>query len=123
MQRLFSMFPTGAPGVALLIFRLVVAASFAYDGTNRLRLAASLWGFLGFAVAAFFLCFGFLTPYCSAVCCLVELCVLLFISGSDRFHLGISIAIAGILMILGPGEYSIDARIFGRRRLVVRPRR
>lgn len=117
------MFPAGTPGAALFVLRLLVIATFAVDGTAHMAMVTSFWILLGWALLALFLCFGFLTPYCSAVCCLAELYVLLFISGSDSFHLVVSIANGGILMILGPGAYSIDDRIFGRRLLVVPPRR
>jgi hypothetical protein len=117
------MFPTGTPGIALLALRFLVAATFVVDGTTHLAMVNSFWIFVGFALPAILLCLGFLTPYCSAAYCFVELYILLFVSGSDSFHLVVSVAVAGILTVLGPGGYSIDARIFGRRLLTVRPRR
>jgi hypothetical protein len=45
----------------------------------------------------------------------------LVIGGANEFHLAISILNAAILAVLGPGAYSIDARIFGRRILDVTP--
>jgi hypothetical protein len=117
------MFPTAAPGAALFILRLLVAATFAVDGMAHLAMVTSFWSFLGFALPALFLCFGF--PNAILLRCLLPRGVgyALFISGSDSFRLVVSIASAGLLMILGPGAYSIDARIFGRRLLMVRPRR
>lgn len=55
---------------------------------------------------------GFLTPYCAAGSCLLEL-VLLATTGSNRFQLGMSALTAAATMVLGPGAYSIDARLFG----------
>ena len=117
------MFPTGTLGAALFALRLSVTATFVVEGTAHWPLVTSLWIFLGFAIPAICLCFGLLTPYCSAICCLVELGVLLFTNGNDQFHLIVSMIDAGILAVLGPGAYSIDSRIFGRRLLIVRPRR
>jgi hypothetical protein len=42
--------------------------------------------------------------------------------GQEIFHLVISISISAALAILGPGAYSVDARIFGRKLLTVPPR-
>jgi hypothetical protein len=49
--------------------------------------------------------------------CLVQIYVLLFTGGTDQFPLEIAIVNGGILAILGPGAYSVDARIFGRKLL------
>jgi hypothetical protein len=43
--------------------------------------------------------------------------------GTNEFHLAVSILNAAILAVLGPGAYSVDARIFGRRILDVTPSR
>lgn len=79
---------------------------------------------LAFGVLAIMLCLGFLTPYCAALCCLIQMGVF-FLTGGDhsRIHLAISILNSGVLALLGPGAYSIDARIFGRRLLYFPPRR
>lgn len=122
MQRLFLMFPTGAAGAALLILRFVVATTFVVDGAAHWPLVTSLWVFLGFAIPAIFLCLGLFTPYCCVISGLVDLGVLLFTTGNDQFRLIIDMVDAGILGALGPGAYSVDSRIFGRRLLVVRPR-
>lgn len=65
---------------------------------------------------------GFLTPYCAAASCLLEL-VLLATTGSNRFQLGMSALTAAATMVLGPGAYSIDARLFGRKLIKIPPGR
>jgi hypothetical protein len=42
--------------------------------------------------------------------------------GQDMFHLVMSILTSAVLAMLGPGAYSVDGRIFGRRLLIVPPR-
>jgi hypothetical protein len=122
VQRLFSMFPTGMAGAALLVLRVTVAATLVFDGTVHWALMTSFWILSGFAVPAILLCLGFLTPYCSALSCLIQLGVLIS-TGQNEFNLAISILNSGILAILGPGAYSIDAHIFGRRLLIVASRK
>ena len=115
MQRLFSMFPTGMAGAALFALRVSAAATLLVDGTAHWALVTSFWILFAFALPAAFLCLGLLTPYFSFLSCLLQLSVPFIASSHDAFHLGISILNSGIVAVLGPGAYSIDARLFGRR--------
>ena len=105
------MFPVGLAGAALCLMRFSVAAMFLVDGSGRWSSVTSLWASLLFVVPAVLLCVGFLTPYCSITCGLVELSSLLFGMKSDQVHLSISIADTLVLAVLGPGAYSVDALI------------
>jgi uncharacterized membrane protein YphA (DoxX/SURF4 family) len=116
------MFPKGTVGAALFILRISAAATFVVEGTSHWTLVTSPWIFVGFAVPALCLCFGFLTPYCSALSCLMQMSVLVITRGQNEFHLVNSIVVGGVVAVLGPGAYSIDGRIFGRRLLTVPPR-
>lgn len=109
------MFPSGVAGAGLVVLRASVAATLLFDGTVRWSPIGSPWFFSALVVTSIFLCFGFLTPYCAVVGCLMQLGVMILPSGQDEFHLGISILNGAALAVLGPGAYSIDARIFGRR--------
>lgn len=115
VQRLYTMFPVGTAGVAILILRALVATTFLVDGTGHWALANSFWAFSGFVLLALFRGLGLLTPYCSAISFLLQMGLLIAGRPSDEFHLAISAALSGILAFLGPGAYSIDAKIFGRR--------
>lgn len=113
------MFPTGKAGAALFILRVSVAATLVVDGTAHWALVTSFWILLGLAVPTLFLCFGFLTPIGSTLSCLIQLGVLIATGDTNQFHLVVSILNSGILAVLGPGAYSLDARLFGRRLLTV----
>jgi uncharacterized membrane protein YphA (DoxX/SURF4 family) len=67
---------------------------------------------------------GVLTPYLSVVACVYAL-VNLFGSNTPMDELMFSSLIlnAVALAFLGPGAYSVDARLFGRRVVVVAPRK
>jgi phosphatidylserine synthase len=117
VQRLFSMFPTGVAGFALLLLRGLVVSTLLVDGTSGLTLAGSSPVFLPFIVVAACLGIGFMTPYCTALGCLAEIRALAVSAGGNQFHLSIAILMSVVLGILGPGAYSLDSRLFGRRLL------
>jgi len=119
MQRLFSMFPTGAAGGALLLFRLSVAAELLIDGPMHWAFTFSFWPYVGLAVVAMCLSAGFLTPYFSILSCLIELALVLKNPDWSNIHLTLACLNAGSLTMLGPGAYSLDARIFGRKVLII----
>jgi hypothetical protein len=116
------MFPTGMAGAALVFLRISVAATLIVDGASHWSLSLSFWTAPLFLIPVFLLCLGFLTPYVSTFCCLLQLAVLLITRGENGFHMSIAILDSGIVAALGPGAYSIDARIFGRRILNLPPR-
>jgi hypothetical protein len=114
MQRLFSMFPSGAPGIALVLLRLSVALTVLLVGYARrdqltvVLLAALLVLTTGIII-------GFLTPILAILAMAVQF------AGSSGFIIphnafaAISLINAAALALLGPGAYSIDAVRFGRR--------
>jgi hypothetical protein len=118
VQRLFSMFPTGAAGVALVLLRVSVAVTLV---TNVLPVGSPdvhAWEFAGLGLLGGALCLGVFTPASSVISCIVEIA-----SASDLKELGVTHLIASILItaslaMLGPGAYSVDARMFGRRLVV-----
>jgi hypothetical protein len=118
VQRLFSMFPTGAAGVALVLLRISVAAMLATNVIPSENPTVHTWEFIGLCLLVVALCLGIFTPVVSVLSCCVEITAL-----SDLRELGITHLIASILItmslaMLGPGAYSIDARMFGRRLVV-----
>ena len=116
------MFPTGTAGAALLLLRISAATTLVVDGTAHWAPMNSSWILPAFLLPTLFLCVGFLAPYASILSGLMQLAVLLFTGGENGFHLAISILSSAIVTLLGPGAYSIDALLFGRRILNVPPR-
>jgi uncharacterized membrane protein YphA (DoxX/SURF4 family) len=116
------MFPQGGPGVGLLLLRVSVAAMFL---TNSPHPGAALVSHLVFAITLLIvalLAIGFLTPITSVAVAIVGIVNLVLPHQQVLPHVFL-ISDAAALTLLGPGAYSLDSRLFGRRVLVVRPRR
>src|SRR5215813_6082244 len=108
------MFPTGMAGVGLLVLRSVVAVTLIADTSRRAFLSSVSTVDIFVALVGLCLCLGFLTPYCAALSCLLELTLLITSGTSNHLQLGMSALTASAQAALGPGAYSVDARLFGR---------
>ena len=131
LQRTFSGFPTGHPGLALLLLRLVVGGTTSsqawllitaeHAAANTSVVIASLAFVIGLA-----LIIGFMTPIASVLLSAGGLLLtvdsnvpghlLLFESGMARLDF---IVMSAALISLGPGALSLDARLYGRREIEV----
>jgi uncharacterized membrane protein YphA (DoxX/SURF4 family) len=124
VQRLFSMFPPGAPGIGLLVLRISVAAIFVLIAANRTDMSSIHPLFVGALLVTLCVAIGFLTPYLSFIVCVFALVILFGASAHSDILLMASLLLSSAALgLLGPGAYSIDARLFGRRVVVVPPRR
>ena len=122
VQRLFSMFPPGGPGIGLLLLRISVAATFVSIMATRTDVSSIHLLFVGSLLTALCLTIGVVTPYLSFVVCVCSL-VNLFgaVSHLDKLVLASLLLTSAALALLGPGAYSVDSRLFGRRVVVVPP--
>jgi putative oxidoreductase len=113
------MFPDGWPGRGLLLLRLVVGLILIHDGVYALmgapqRESSALQVIA--AVAGILLLVGLWTPIAAAIVAPSEIWIAL--AGTDHLRGTILLATLGIaLVFLGPGAQSVDALIFGRKRL------
>jgi uncharacterized membrane protein YphA (DoxX/SURF4 family) len=120
VQRLFSIFPAGVAGVGLLILRLCVTGTvllFAhfFGGLASLTISSFLM-----ATIALALCLGAFTPVSCVLLLLMQLWALTRLNGFDAVDAVIHASMTVSLLMLGPGHYSVDARLFGRRRILSR---
>jgi uncharacterized membrane protein YphA (DoxX/SURF4 family) len=133
VQRLFSSFPGGSPGIGLLLLRLVLgwrvfgavawlSACGAENQLTWLRAVALVW-----VVGSILIVIGLMTPIVQAIVG-TSFAIITF---TNILHIGplcvdtgsavLAVVMSTSLALLGPGAYSCDARLFGRRVIMIPP--
>jgi hypothetical protein len=118
LRRLYSTFAGGWPGIGLLLMRLVVGAVVLWDAGPQLWSDPPLHAIVGgamLAAAGLLLIAGLWTPIGGAVVAVVAIFEIL--TGEPAVGRLLAATIAGALTMLGPGRWSIDARLFGWKRI------
>jgi hypothetical protein len=125
LRRLYSTFAGGWPGIGLLLMRLVVGSALI------VRASSILWNDppINTTVMSVFLAGcgillipGLWTPVAGTLVALLEIWQILALAG-DRWVALLLGTIGGALAMLGPGLWSVDARLFGWKRVEVPPRK
>jgi putative oxidoreductase len=118
VQRLFSTFPNSWPGLGLLILRLATcfalyATAQTLGHTDRTHLFVQ--ALIAFEIVL--LLVGLWTPLAAVLQAMFQAVVLIL---GHQFNPAIIVAAAlGVaLALLGPGAWSVDARLFGRKIIV-----
>ena len=116
------MFPNGWPGLALLLLRVAAGILLIYDGAVPLPLGPDLQTIIVRSVAigaGSLLVLGLWTPVAGVLVTCVEVGFLLLGTAHMRSAILLG-AVGAALVALGPGSTSIDARLFGRKRVDIR---
>jgi len=121
LQRLFSIFPNGWPGAGLLVLRIASGAYLLTNGITTIAVSgASSLGSLAFAstIPGGLLLIGLWTPVVGILTALLE--ALMILKTIEEPKEGILlICVCAAIAMLGPGCWSIDSVLFGRRKLDV----
>ena len=115
------MFPTGQPGLALLLVRMALGVMLMDGLSGRLAQLGSVWFLLAPGALALALCLGFLTPVVCVLSILLQVTTFLTAGGAIEAVHVCAVLNSVALAMLGPGGYSLDARLFGRRQVVFPP--
>jgi uncharacterized membrane protein YphA (DoxX/SURF4 family) len=120
VQRLFTIFPPGFPGLALLLLRCSVAWGVLQEDYLH-RQALPWWVQASAVLISAALLVGYLTPIAALTALTWHGLVLLQLSGGD-VRVGTFLVLDAVaLALLGPGAYSLDSRLFGRRVVLLPP--
>ena len=118
MQRLFTTFANGWPGFGLFIQRLVTGILLLLHGIaplNQTSAAGPLIPQIAGAVLGLLILAGLWTPLAGALVVVVETWIALAGAGIElSFILAV---LGGTLAMIGPGAWSIDALLFGRKHI------
>jgi putative oxidoreductase len=118
MQRLYSTFARGWPGIGLLVLRATAAITAFHFSGSALVLNWSLLTTVIEGAAALLLCAGLWTPIAGSMMAGVAVWTAFSRTG-DPWPLILLAAVGVGLAMLGPGAWSIDALLFGRRRMIL----
>jgi putative oxidoreductase len=119
VQRLFSTFPNSWPGIGLLILRFAAGLSLAAVAhvVGDLTGTASLFARCAVGGVAILILIGLWTPLAAVAGAAIQIIVIGF---GHEFNLSLVVfaALGLSLAMLGPGAWSFDARLFGRKRIL-----
>jgi uncharacterized membrane protein YphA (DoxX/SURF4 family) len=118
------MFPGGWPGAGLLLLRVAAAFPLMFAGSPELRGVPHSWvhatQFIAISVGVLLLA-GLWTPIAGVLKAVIELWIVFSPGDAVLAHL-LRAALGVGLAMLGPGAWSVDARLFGRKRIDIRGR-
>lgn len=129
--RSFTKFPGGLAGVALLLLRAALgSAAFTLGGTYLSGgVDSNLWSLIVgplSIVCGLALLIGLLTPLFSVLICVSAIIITispfqLLTHNATGYNLSApyTSVIAIAVLLLGPGAFSFDARLFGRREIII----
>ncbi len=120
------MFPQGGPGIGLLLLRIAVATMFALNVTHPFGLSSDtlyVTIVIFIALISLGLLAGFFTLVLTVITAVAALANLVLSDQAIDVAYVFRFLTSAALFFLGPGAYSVDAKLYGLRVHVVPPRK
>ena len=120
MRSLNSTYPNSWHGAGLFLLRFALGCFSIVAAGHQLLVGVALFGevvLLAQIISAGVLMLGLFTPFVGLILALVELAGAAAFAGQIALTDALAAAIAISLVMTGPAAWSIDARVFGRRRI------
>ena len=111
------MFPAGAAGWGLLLLRLCAAGMLIRNVILDATVSPT-WEIAGVVLLAGAFLLGVFTPVTCCLSALLQSFVLLRAHEPNPLHFVFSFCVTAALFLVGPGAFSFDSRLFGRRLIV-----
>ena len=127
---MFSTFPDGWPGAGLMLLRaaggsVLITQGFTYFSGRELGLLPAIIAAAAIVLGVLLL-IGFLTRLVALLAAAVGICSIFALPvGLNSFDTHTTAALLAVISLsltcLGPGALSLDARLFGRREVIIPP--
>ena len=112
------MFPAGAAGWGLLLLRLCAGGMLIRNCILDATASIPTWEIAGVVMLAGAFVLGAFTPVVCSVSAMLQIFVLLRAQQLNPLHFAFSFCVTAALFLLGPGAFSLDSCLFGRRLIV-----
>jgi uncharacterized membrane protein YphA (DoxX/SURF4 family) len=87
-------------------------------GASDATVSIHIWETAGLGIVVGAFCLGAFTPISCSLSALIQAFMVVLAHESDPFQFVFSLCVTAALFLLGPGAFSVDSRLFGRRLIV-----
>jgi len=112
------MFPAGAAGWGLILLRVCAAGMLARNGVVDATGSIPTWHIAAVIALVIAFCLGAFTPVSCCASAVMQTLLVLRARESNPYHIAFTFCVTAALFFLGPGAFSLDSRLFGRRVIV-----
>jgi uncharacterized membrane protein YphA (DoxX/SURF4 family) len=77
-----------------------------------------MWHIAAVVILVIAFCLGAFTPVSSCISAVMQIFLVLHAHESNPYHVAFTFSVTAALFLLGPGAFSLDSRLYGRRLIV-----
>jgi hypothetical protein len=112
------MFPAGAASCGLLLLRVCAAGMLFRNSVVDDVVSVPTWEIAGVLLLVTVFCIGVFTPVTCVLSAVMQVFLVLHAQESNPYHIVFTFSVTCVVFFLGPGAFSFDSRLFGRRLVV-----